>query len=55
MFHELLDIDGRLVRTLKSMLLKLGLLSKEYCAGKRMKYTPPLRLYIVISFIFLLT
>jgi len=51
MFHEMLDIDGKVLITLKSMILKPGLLSKEYCDGKRMKYTPPLRLYLVISFI----
>jgi len=55
MFHEMLDIDGKVLITLKAMLFKPGLMSKAYCAGKRMKYTPPLRLYLVISFISLLT
>lgn len=52
--HELLDIDGRLSRTLKTLVLKPGLAAYEYDRGMRAKYTPPLRLYLVISVIFFL-
>jgi hypothetical protein len=52
--HELLDIDGRLSRTLKTLLIKPGLASHEYDQGMRAKYTPPLRLYLVVSLIFFL-
>ena len=52
--HELLDIDGRLAMTLKTLLLKPGLASYEYEQGKRNKYTPPLRLYLVFSLLFFL-
>ena len=51
---ELLDIDGRLSRTLKALVLKPGLASYEYDQGMRVKYTPPLRLYLVASVIFFL-
>ncbi len=54
MIHETLDIDGRLFLTLKTLILKPGLLSLEYNQGKRMKYTPPLRMYLVISILFFL-
>ncbi len=54
MLHETLDIDGRLVLTLKTLLFKPGFLTLEYCNGKRQKYTPPLRLYLAISIIFFL-
>lgn len=54
MFHELLDIDGRLVLTIKALLLKPGLLTLEYNQGKRQKYTPPLRMYLVMSIVFFL-
>lgn len=53
-FHELLDIDGRLSLTIKTLLLKPGLASYEYDLGKRNKYTPPLRLYLAISLVFFL-
>lgn len=52
--HELLDIDGRLSRTLKTLFTKPGLASYEYDQGMRAKYTPPLRLYLVVSVIFFL-
>ena len=52
MIHETLDIDGRMFLSLKTLFLKPGLLSLEYAQGKRMKYTPPLRMYLVISIIF---
>jgi hypothetical protein len=50
--HEMLDIDGRLFNTLKILLFSPGSLSKEYTEGRRIRYTPPLRMYLVISFIF---
>lgn len=52
--HELLDIDGRLMLTLKTLLFKPGLAAQEYQQGKRQKYTPPLRLYLVFSLLFFL-
>ena len=52
--HELLDIDGRLWLTIRTLLLKPGVASLEFAQGMRTKYTPPLRLYLVISVLFLL-
>lgn len=52
MLHELLDIDGRLWFTLRTMLSKPGQLTYEFNQGKRVKYTPPLRLYLAISILF---
>ena len=52
--HELLEIDGRLLLTLRTLVTKPGLASYEYDQGMRAKYTPPLRLYLVISVIFFL-
>jgi hypothetical protein len=54
MFHETLDIDGRMFSSFKTLLSKPGLLSIEYNNGKRAKYTPPLRMYLVISILFFL-
>jgi len=52
MLHESLDIDGRLLLSLKTLLFKPGLLTLEYNNGMRKKYTPPLRMYLAISIIF---
>ena len=54
MLHETLDIDGRLLLTIKTLLIKPGLLSLEYRNGKRTSYTPPLRMYLVTSILFFL-
>ena len=50
--RETFDIDGRAWRTLKTMFLRPGRLTEEFLHGKRRTYTPPLRLYIVISVVF---
>lgn len=52
--HELLDVDGRLALTLKTLITKPGLASYEFDQGMRVKYTPALRLYLVVSVIFFL-
>ena len=52
--HEILDIDGRLALTLKTLLFKPGLASYEISQGKQVKYTPALRLYLVSSLLFFL-
>jgi hypothetical protein len=44
--------DTRLWKTLKSILFKPGEMALEYVAGKRVRYMPPFRLYLFISFIF---
>ena len=54
-FHELFDIDGRVIKTLRAILTKPGFLSKEYCGEKRQRYTPPLRMYLVFSVVFFLS
>lgn len=53
-FLELLDIDGRLSMTIRTLLFKPGLASYEFDHGKRNKYTPPLRLYLAVSVVFFL-
>ena len=51
---ETFDIDGRAFRTIKTLILKPGALTKSFLAGYRRKYTPPVRLYLVISIAFFL-
>jgi len=51
---DLLDFDSRLWRTLIYLLFRPGMLTAEFIAGRRARYLPPLRLYLVISFIMFL-
>lgn len=53
--EDLFHADHRVWRTLKPLLLQPGFLTKEYLLGRRTRYTPPFRLYIVLSLIFFLT
>lgn len=53
---ELLDdvvrFDSRVVRTLSALMFKPGFLTVEYFEGRRARYSPPVRLYLIISFLF---
>jgi hypothetical protein len=51
---ELFSWDSRLWRTLVPLLFKPGFLSAEFMAGRRARYVPPLRLYLIISFLLFL-
>jgi hypothetical protein len=52
--REAIDVDGRALRTLWALLRQPGLLTSEFLAGRRRFYTPPVRLYLVISLLFFL-
>jgi hypothetical protein len=47
--------DSRLWRTLWYLLARPGFLTREFFAGRRVRYLPPFRLYLVISLVFFLT
>ena len=49
---ETFEVDGRAALTIKTLFLHPGLLTSEFLAGRRRKFTPPLRLYLVISISF---
>ena len=42
-------VDGRLWRTLATLLLRPGLLTREYLDGRRRRYVRPARLFLVLS------
>jgi hypothetical protein len=46
--------DTRFFRTLWALVSKPGFLSKEYFDGRRVRYAPPFRIYIFVSFILFL-
>ena len=53
-FESITHADSRLWRTLGYLLTRPGLLTREFFDGKRARYLPPFRLYIVISLVFFL-
>ncbi len=48
---DFLTWDSRVWRTLLSLLFRPGHLTAEFIAGRRARYLPPLRLYLIISFL----
>src|SRR5207302_494249 len=53
-FEDLTHADSRLWRTLTALLFKPGYLTREFLAGRRARYLPPVRLYLVLSVVFFL-
>ncbi len=51
-WHTLTHLDGRFWRTFGALLLRPGHLTAEYFAGRRQRYLPPVRLYLVLSVLF---
>ena len=50
-----LDLDSRLFSTLKYLIAKPGYLTSEYWKGKRARYTPPFKIYLLTSFLYFFT
>lgn len=46
------DLDSRIWITLRPLLYRPGLLTREYLAGRRARYIPPFRLYLILSVVF---
>jgi hypothetical protein len=49
---DLLDVDSRVWRTLWPLAFRPGLLTQEFLRGRRASYTPPFRMYLVLSLVF---
>jgi len=49
---ETFEVDGRAWLTIKTLFRQPGTLTREFLAGRRRTYTPPLRLYLVTSISF---
>jgi hypothetical protein len=54
LLRETFEVDGRTIRTFRTMILQPGVLTSEFLNGRRRTYTSPLRLYLVISVVFFL-
>lgn len=51
---EMFDLDGRMMRTMRLLLTRPGFLTRAYLDGRRVAYTPPIRMYLLISLGFFL-
>lgn len=51
-FANYLSFDTRIGRSIVPFFFKPGFLTKEFNAGKRMRYVHPLRLYLIVSLVF---
>ena len=51
-FGDLFEIDSRLWRTLIPLLIRPGKLTLDYLEGRRARYMPPFRMYLVLSVVF---
>jgi hypothetical protein len=49
---DLLNADSRVWRTLWPLAFRPGLLTQDYLRGRRTRYTPPFRMYLVLSVVF---
>jgi hypothetical protein len=52
--EDLTHADSRLWSTILALLFKPGFLTREFLSGRRVRYLPPLRLYLVLSVLFFL-
>jgi hypothetical protein len=52
--HHYVAAEGKLVPTVKMLLLRPGQLTLEYLEGRRRRYVMPLPLYVTFSFLFFL-
>jgi uncharacterized protein DUF3667 len=53
--HELAHWDGKTPSTLKALFLRPGLLTLDFLAGRRARWLPPLRLYVICSLAYFLS
>jgi hypothetical protein len=53
-FGDLFELDSRLWRTLVPLVIKPGRLTHDYLQGRRVRYMPPFRMYLVLSLLFFL-
>ena len=53
-FGDLLELDSRLWRTLIPLMIRPGQLTRDYLRGRRARYMPPFRMYLVLSIVFFL-
>jgi hypothetical protein len=53
-FGDLFELDSRIWRTLIPLFARPGLLTRDYLEGRRARFMPPFRTYLVLSIVFFL-
>ena len=53
-FGDLFELDSRLWQTLVPLVIRPGRLTYDYLQGRRARYMPPFRMYLVLSLLFFL-
>ena len=53
-FGDLFELDSRLWRTLIPLAVRPGRLTRDYLEGRRARFMPPFRTYLVLSIVFFL-
>ena len=53
-FEDIFSLNSRFSRTVSNLILRPGFISNEYVSGRKARYIPPLRLYLVTSLILFL-
>ena len=51
---DALNWDGRFFTTMRALYTRPGDVAREFMEGKRARYTPPFRLYVIVSLVFFL-
>src|SRR3954468_8651264 len=51
-FHTLTDLDGRLLRSLRTLVTRPGELTAAYRAGRRKQFLGPLQLFLIANVAF---
>jgi hypothetical protein len=52
LLDDVFDWDARIWRTLRPLAFRPGLLTQDYLRGRRASYTPPFRMYLILSVAF---
>lgn len=53
-FDVIYNLDSKVWQSIGPLIFKPGKLTNEYIAGKRVRYLPPFRLYLILSILFFL-
>ena len=51
---DVFELDSRLWRSLLPLLFRPGQLTEDYLEGRRVRYVPPFRMYLVLGIVFFL-
>ena len=49
---DALSLDTRLARTIRPLLFRPGVVTRDYLAGRRVAHVPPLRTYLISALVF---